>query len=180
MAQFRIIFLLWISVCLLALPGIAWSAYYTTLPNTYIDRVLEKYFPQREYTASARVTLHKPEVSLTRGAKEIILMIPIDASIPGQPMHQGHAKTAVTIIYNPANGGVYLSNSKIINFEMPGVSPSLHKSLNSELDTILKNALPLIRIYQLDESDLNHSLAKSKLRSFSIDNDKIKIEFGFE
>jgi hypothetical protein len=180
MNQVRNIFLLLFSVCLLAVPVTAWSAYYTTLTNSYIDSVLARYFPQREYTASARVTLYKPEVLLTKGASKITLMIPIDAKIPDQPLHQGHAKTAVTIIYNPANGGVYLSNPKILKFEMPDVSSSLNKSLNSEIDTIIKNALPLIRIYQLDEKDLNHSLVKSMLKSFSIGNDNIRVEFGFE
>lgn len=180
MYQVRKIFLLWFSACLLMAPMIARAAYFTTLTNTYVDSVLAKYFPQREYTASARVTLHKPEVVLTKGVGKIILMIPIDAKIPDQPLHQGHVKTTVTIVYNPANGGVYLSNPRIIKYEMPDVSSSNNKDLEPELDIILKNALPLIRIYQLNESDVNHSLDKSVMKSFSIGNDSIKVEFGFK
>jgi hypothetical protein len=180
MYRVRNIFLFWISLCLLVVPAIAWSAYFTTLTNSYMDSVLDRYFPQREYTASARITLHKPEVLLTQGASNIILMIPIDANIPGQPMRPGHVKTAVTIIYNPANGGVYFSHPRIVKFEIPGISATLNNSLHSDLDTILKTAIPLIRIYQLDEKSLNHSLVKSILKSYIIGNGSIKVEFGFE
>lgn len=165
---------------ILGTPVNAWSAFNTTLTNTQIQNSMVQHFPLREYAAFARITLNIPDIILTKGAKEVVLMIPVDVNIPDQALQQGHAQVGVFIGYNPSNGGLYFSDPRIIKFEMPSVSKKIYKDLYSTLDNIFKNTLPLIQIYKINESDLNHSLHKSVLKYFSIDDGKMSLEVGFE
>lgn len=167
-------------VAILLYPVSAWSAFKTKLTDTQIQNALVQHFPLREYAAFARITLNHPDVLLSKGTKEIVLMMPIDANIPNQSLKQGHAQIGVFIEYNPSNGGLYFSDPRIIKFEMPSVSKDMYKDLQSTLDNIFKNSLPLVQIYKIDESDLNHSLVKSVLKYFDIGDGFMNVEFGFE
>ncbi|WP_455198968.1 hypothetical protein, partial [Kaarinaea lacus] len=80
----------------------------------------------------------------------------------------------------PTNGGLYFSDPRIIKFEMPSVAKETYKDLQATLDNIFKNALPLIQIYKVNESDLNHSLQKSVMKYFAIGDGDISVEFGFD
>lgn len=166
-------------IMLLGLPVIAWSGFETKLSDTHIQSAVYRHFPLREYAAFARITLHEPQVILSQGERDMVLVIPVDANIPDQPLQQGHATVAVSLSYKPGNGGLYLINPRVIKFEMPSVSKIMNKNLRATIEMICKNALPLVQIYKLKEKDLNHSLAKSVLKSFSIKDSLIHLEFGF-
>lgn len=167
-------------IVLLAYPFSAWSAFKTTLSDNQIQNSMVQHFPMREYAAFARITLNLPDVMLSMAKKELVLMMPVDANIPDNPLVQGHAQVGVYLEYNPTNGGLYLSDPRIRKFEMPGISGEMHKELQATLDNILKNSLPLIQIYKVKESDLNHSLSKSVLKYFTVGDGLITVEFGFE
>ena len=158
----------------------AWSAYETRLSDTHIQSSLVKHFPIREYAAFARVTLNEPQVILSRDSKEMLLVIPVDANIPEQPKRQGHARVAVKLSYKPGNGGLYLKDPRVIKFDMPNINKSMRKDLKATIATICLNLLPLAQIFKIKESSLNHSLAKSVLKSYSIENEYIGLVFGFE
>lgn len=167
-------------ILIMVFPLSAWSAFITKLTDKQIQSAMIQHFPIREYAAFARITLNLPDVLLSKGKKELVLMMPVDANIPDQPLRQGHAQVGVFLEYNPSNGGLYLSDPRIIKFEMPSISKKMHKDIESILDNIFKNSIPLIRIYKVDESDLNHSLSMSVLKFFNIDNGLINFEVGFE
>jgi len=162
------------------LSGVAQATFETSLTDTQVQSVLQTYFPLKEYAAIARVTLQEPKVQLVKNNKHIILMIPVDANIIGQKMHRGHITVSVGLDYKAASGGLYLSKPQLEKFEMPGVGKAMVKELREFIKTILKNALPLVRIYKLKESDMNHSLAKTTLKTFLLDDHRIKLEFGFK
>jgi hypothetical protein len=165
---------------ILLFPAVSWSAYKTSLSDTHIQSTLVRHFPIREYAAFARVTLHEPQVILSRDSKELLLIIPIDANIPDQSQKKGHARIALKVSYRPGNGGLYLNNPRVVGFEMPNISKSMDKMLKAKITTICLNSLPLIQIYKLKEESLNHSLAKSTLKSYSIKDGSISLVFGFD
>ena len=175
---FRILIVL--SISTLLFPVTAWSSYKTSLSDTHIQSALVKHFPIREYAAFARVTLHEPQVILSRNSKKLFLVIPVDVNFPDQPQRQGHARIAVKISYKPSNGGLYLVNPQVIKLEMPNISKIMNKNLKEEIATICLNSLPLIQIFKIKESALNHSLDKSVLKSFSIKDGFVGLVFGFK
>ena len=105
----------------------AWPAYKTSLSDTNIQSSLVRHFPIREYAAFARVTLHEPQVILSRDSKDLLLIIPIDVNIPDQAQKNGHARIAAKVSYRPGNGGLYLNNPRVVEFEMPNISKSMDK-----------------------------------------------------
>ena len=161
-------------------PVAAWSAYKTNLSDTHIQSSLARHFPIREYAVFARVTLHEPQVILTHDSKDLLLIIPIDTNIPDQSEKRGHARIAVNMSYKPENGGLYLINPRVIEFQMPQISNEMSNELKAKISTICMNSLPLVQIYKLKVKNLNHSLAKSALKSFYIEDGSISLVFGFD
>jgi hypothetical protein len=167
-------------LCLFWLPGNAWSAYATSLSDNHIQSVLAQHFPVREYATVARITLREPQVRLTTGVDDLVLIIPLDVNIPGQELQQGHVTVLTSISYKAASGELYLHNPRIQSLKMAQLPAALLEDLRVDLEAVVKNVLPIVRIYQLKERDLNHSLAKSALKSAVIDDGRLMLEFGFQ
>jgi len=167
-------------ILLFGLSGVAQAAFKTKLSDIHVQSALQNYFPLKEYSAIARVTLQEPKVQLEAGNKDIVLMIPVDANITGDAMHRGHITVLVDLSYKASSGGLYLHNPRLGQFEMPSVEKKMVGELREFVTTIIKNALPLVRIYKLKERDINHSLAKSALKNVRFEDGRINLEFGFQ
>ncbi|HHI93162.1 MAG TPA: DUF1439 domain-containing protein [Gammaproteobacteria bacterium] len=164
---------------LLGLPPLAHAAFVVDLPDTRIQGVLQNYFPISEYAAFARVSMDVPQVRLSKTNKDIVLVIPIEAKVMGGGVHKGHVTMLLGLSYKPARGGLFFGQPRITQFEIPSVSEKMLAELREIVDVMGKNALPLVRIYTVKERDLNHSLAKSELKSFVIGDGRLQLEFGF-
>jgi len=163
--------------------GISASAHaslVTGLSDTQIQNVLENYFPISEYAASARVSLHKPQVRLQKENNDIVLIIPMTANVMGGTQHQGHATIQVKLAYKAPTGGLYFSQPSIQQFEIPGLDKNMLAELRGIVETMAANSLPVVRIYTVEEHELNHSLSKSTLKSSEIEDGRLRLEFGFK
>ncbi|NOX92184.1 MAG: DUF1439 domain-containing protein [Gammaproteobacteria bacterium] len=156
------------------------AAFVVDLPETRVQGVLQNYFPINEYAAFVRVSMNEPQVRLSKMNKDIILVIPLVAKVMGEGVHKGRVIMLLGLSYKPAIGGLFLDRPRIEQFEMPGVSEKIAADLREIVDVMGKNALPLVRIYTVRERDLNHSLAKSELKSFAIEDGRLQLEFGFD
>jgi hypothetical protein len=117
---------------------------------------------------------------LEKDNKHIVLVIPVEAKIIGDEMHRGHLTVSVNLNYQASSGGLYLSDPRIQQLEMSSVDKKSMLELREFIGTIIKNSLPLVRIYKVKEQDLNHSLAKSALKYFQIEDHRLILEFGFK
>lgn len=160
-------------------PAPAWASFVTTLSATHVQSVLQMHFPLREYTTGARVSLHDPQVRLAAGADSMTLMIPVEVEIPGTGLRHGHALIAIGLNYNAMTGELFLHDPRLQAFEMPTVAETLKQELAATVTIMTTKALPLVRIYKVREQDLNHSLDKSTLKSSSVEDGRLRLEFGF-
>jgi hypothetical protein len=165
---------------LVAFPVAALSTFVAGLSETQIQAALQSHFPSNEYATFARVTLREPKVRLSQNARKLTLVIVVDANVAGDALRRGYMNIAVGLSYKPASGGVYLSNPRLQQFDMPGASPALVTELEAMVEKMAINILPLVRIYKLKEKDLNHSLAKSQLKSYTVEQGQVTLEFGFK
>jgi len=165
---------------ILSVSGAAEASFESKLSDTHIKSILQNHFPLREYATIARVTLQEPEVQLKKENKDIVLMIPVNANVIGDALHQGHVRVLVSLDYKSSSGGLYLSNPRMTQFDMPAVDKEMLIELRKFIETILKNALPLVQIFKLKERDLNHSLEKSALKQFDVEDHHVKLVFGFK
>lgn len=152
----------------------------TGLSDIQIQNVLENYFPLNEYAASARVSLHKPQVRLQKENENIVLIIPMVAKVTGGAAHNGHVTIEVKLAYKAPTGGLYFSQPHIQQFEMPGVDKKMLAELQGIVESMAENSLPVVRIYTVKEHELNHSLSKSTLKSSVIADGRLHLEFGFK
>ena len=165
---------------LLSFASASQAAFVTNLTDIHVQAALQNYFPLREYASIARIVLQEPKVQLEKGSVDIVLMIPVEAKITGDVLHQGHITMLVNVNYQPASGDLFLDNPRLQQFEMPGLDAKLLADLREIIVAMGKTALPLVRIYKVKKEDLNHSLAKSALKEFKIEENQLRLEFGFK
>jgi len=177
---FRVLKIFFAGFALSGLPLLAHAAFVVDLPDTRMQSVLQNYFPMSEYAAFARVAMDVPQVRLSKMNKDIVLVIPIEAKVMGDGVHKGSVTMLLGLSYKAANGGLYLDQPRIKQLDVPGVSEKIAADLREIVDIMSKNSLPLVRIYTVKERDLNHSLAKSELKSFVIEDGHLRLEFGFD
>lgn len=169
----------WLMLILSSLSGVSHAALKVNLSETHVQSVLQNYFPIKEYAAVARVTLREPKVQFNND-KYIVLIIPVDANMIGGGLSQGHVVVMASLNYKATTGGLYLSNPRIAQYESPGVDNKVLVELQGLVEAIIKNSLPLVRIYKVKEDDLNHSLAKSALKKVFFESRRLSLEFGFK
>jgi len=177
---FRVLKIFFAGFALLGLSSLTHAAFIVDLPATRIQGVLQNYFPIDEYAAFARVSMDVPQVRLSKTNKNIVLVIPIVAKMMGEGIHRGRVTMLMGVSYKATSGGLFLGQPRIVQFEIPGVSEKTAVDLWEIVDLMGKNALPLVRIYTVREQDLNHSLAKSELKSFVVEDGRLYLEFGFD
>jgi hypothetical protein len=163
----------------LLMSSLAYATFVTGLSSVQVEKVLENYFPLNEYAAFARVSLHNPQVRLQKGEKSVVLIVPVIARVAGATEHRGHATIQVELTYKPHTGGLYFSRPRIQQFDMPSVDKKMSADLREIVDSMAQNSLPLVQVYRVKERDLNHSLAKSALKSSVIEDDRLRLVFGF-
>jgi hypothetical protein len=174
----RILLGIWLAM--LAYPLAATASFTTTLTAAQIQGALQSYFPAREYSLSARVSLHDPQVRLSNGAEALEVAIPVSADISGAGQKHGRAVLSVGLGYKAMSGELFLDKPQLRQFDMPQVSAALKQELATTVFIIAERTLPLVRIYTVHEKDLNHSLSKSALKSMLIKDGQVAVEFGFE
>ncbi len=97
----------------------------------------------------------------------------------GEGVYKGSATILLGLRYKSTLGGLFFNQPRIKQFEMPGVNEKIAADLQDIVDVMGKNALPLVRIFTVKEQDLNHSLTKSQLKSFVVEDGSLHLEFGF-
>jgi len=158
---------------------LACAAFVTNLSEAKIQNVLANYFPFSEYAAFARVSLQAPKVRLQSKNKNLVLIIPITANVAGGSALHGQVTMQVSLTYKPPTGSLYLSEPNIQRVEISDADDEMLSALRKIVDSMGQNSLPIVRIYTVKERDLNHSLSKSTLKSSSIEDGQLRLEFGF-
>ena len=95
-------------------------------------------------------------------------------------MHRTHITVLFLLCYKATSDVLELNIPLIDQFEMPKVNMKMFRDLREIIEAILKNSLPLVRIYKLEERDMNHSLAKSTLKTVHFEDHRIGLEFAFK
>lgn len=158
----------------------AQAAFYTEVTEAQMASAMRFHFPAKEYASVARVELDYPQVSLSRDKGAIDITLILYVMMAGQERREGSVSLRADLSYKPASGELYLTAPKLMTMEVAGVKSDLKPALRENVNTVLQNVIPLIRIYRVKETDLNHSLDKSTLKSSLVDDGVLKLEFGFK
>ncbi len=177
--QRRIAHILYLCLALL-LPGKALAFFAFSVSNTQIENALLLFFPLHNYTTGAKQTLAEPVVYLKKNADRLQLVIPVIVSIPGEERRRGQLGIDIGLHYKASTGELFLGTPRIKTFTMNNISAERYNAFRANFADVLAKTLPLVRIYQVKESNLNHSLAKSEIKSMMIEEGVVKIVIGFQ
>lgn len=171
-----IIFLLCLT---LLLPMKAFAFFNFSVTNHQIENALFLYFPLSNYSTAAKLSLNEPTVILKKTAHALQLNIPVTARIPGIGRKKGLLIIDINLHYKAVSGELFLGTPHIRSFEMSDISAEHYNTFRASLADMLAKTLPLVRIFQVRESDLNHTLEKSMMKTVTIDDGALEIVIGF-
>jgi hypothetical protein len=169
-----------VALSLLLVMSQAQASFTTQLTPAQIEADMQSHFPAKEYAAVARVELLYPRVDLSSQESGITIHLTLLAKMAGQKEKEGKVVLHTGLNYKPASGELFLVDPELVDLEMPFVNGDLMEEIKSTVVNMLRNIIPLIRIYRVKESDLNHSLDKSTLKTYSVADDRLNLEFGFK
>ncbi|MBT3725065.1 MAG: DUF1439 domain-containing protein [Gammaproteobacteria bacterium] len=124
------------------------------------------------------VILSYPVIDLTGGNNLIGIFCHLDVLMPGGIKAFGMGKITGTLSYNPDLGEIFLNNPEISILKIQHVSENLMPIIQKVLLIIANKLLSKHPVYKLTSNKLKHKLAMLTLKSITVANQKLLLEFS--
>ncbi len=169
-------FLMIISLFLLQ-PVVA-AAYTVELSKEEVQEAFAGYFPVKHITPFVMLTAHNPKVSLAQKDGRIGLEFSVLANVPGILTGEGRGFIDGDLEYRQQTGEFYLRDPKIKRLELYDMPAEITATVQLALQQLMRQSLPVILVYKLQESDMKQMMAKSVLSSVEVRRGKLLLELS--
>jgi len=151
-------------------------AYTIELTRQQVQNAVDGYFPVKHITPFMMLTAHKPKVLLTQKSKRIGLEISVLANIPGVIIGEGRGLIDGDLEYRHQTGEFYLRDPKIKSLKLYDMPTEVTASVRLALQQLMRQSLPVMLVYKLQDNDLKQKMVKSVLSSVTVRNGKLFLE----
>ncbi len=169
---FLIALLLYLMQCTVA------AAYTVELTRQQVQEAVDGYFPVKHITPLVMLTAHNPQVSLMQKSNRIGLEISVLANVPGILTGEGRGLIDGDLEYRHQTGEFYLRDPKIKSLELYDMPAEVTASVRLALQQLMRQSLPVMLVYKLQDNDLKQKMAKSVLSSVAVRKGKLILELS--
>lgn len=166
------------AMLLYLLPCTVAVAYTVELTREEVQEVVAGHFPVKHVTPLVMLTAHNPQVSLKQKSGRIGLAVSVLANVPGILSGEGRALIDGDLEYRAKTGEFYLRDPKIKNLELYGFPADIIRSIRHVLQQMMRQSLPVMLVYKLQDDDLKQKMAKSVLSSVTVREGKLILELS--
>jgi len=124
------------------------------------------------------VIIYEPEIQLHSLNNEIGFFAHVDVVVPGGLKGSGRGMIKGKVVYDSADGAFYLNQPNIEGLEIDRIPRKVIPSITKTAQIILSKSLSKYPVYKLKDDDVKHQLAKSTLKSISIENECLLVTLG--
>jgi len=167
-----------ITLFLFLVQSTAATAYTVELTRGEVQEVVSSYFPVKHITPFVMLTAHDPEVSLEQKTGRVGLEFSVLANVPGILTGEGRGLIDGDLEYRNKTGEFYLRDPKIKSLKLYDMPPEITATVKLALQQLMKQSLPLIIVYKLQDNDLRQRMAKSVLSSVRVREGKLLLELS--
>lgn len=153
-------------------------AYTIELTRQQVQNAVDGYFPVKHITPFVMLTAHKPKVLLTQKSKRIGLEVSVLINIPGVINGEGRGLIDGDLEYRQKTGEFYLRDPKIKSLKLYDMPPEVTASVRLALQQLMRQSLPLMIVYKLQDNDLKQKMAKSVLSSVAVRKGNLILELS--
>jgi len=162
---------------LLAQSSVA-SAYTVELTQNEVQAAVADYFPVKHISPFVMLTAHNPKVSLEPKNGRIGLEFSVLANVPGILTGEGRGLIDGDLEYRDKTGEFYLRDPKIKSLELYDMPAEVTATVKLALQALMKQSLPVMLVYKLQDNDLKQRMAKSVLSSVTVRDGKLLLELS--
>lgn len=132
-------------------------------------------FEMKKYLMT--VILSEPTIELGTDVNEIHVITHVDVIAPGGKSGSGRVKIKGPIHYDPGVSSFFLKDPVVEELEIDKLPMAYTSSANLIVQTLVTKALAKHPVYTLSGDGFKNSLAKTFLKSVSIENSKLILLF---
>lgn len=122
--------------------------------------------------------LTNPVIDLIETTNELGLSTDVAIKAPGNIVGNGKVSFTGTLRYENDSGSFYFDNLKVVSLDVEHVSPETLPKIKKVLVFVAKKFLAKKPVFTFKDNSLKHKLAKSALKTISVENEKLIIELG--
>jgi hypothetical protein len=132
--------------------------------------------PIEKRSHSVTLVVSRPIVELAQNANQMGVYVQLDVTAPNGMKTTGHTKVIGTLSYDVARSEFYFKNPNITEITIDKIPLFYMPTIKSIAQRLLSNMLATKPVYKLKGGDLKHDLAKSMLRSVTVENKQLLVE----
>jgi len=152
------------------------SAYTLELSKAELERYAQAYFPITQQTPFSKVRYSSPKVVLDEKTNRIGLEVTVHAEMPGMIAIAGRGQIDGKLEYRQQSHQFYLHDPKLKNVRFANTSYELANSIQQMANSMSRQTLPMIFVYELKDHDLRQKMAKSVLKSATVHQGKLHLD----
>ncbi len=152
------------------------AAYTVELSKGELQEYAEAYFPLQQVTPFSKLTYSKPSVVLNPKTNRIGLEVTVRAEMPGMIPVEGRGQIDGKLEYRNETNQFYLHEPKINNIRFANTDYQLTSTIQQMVSNVSQQALPVIFVYELKDQDLREKMAKSVLKSVTVQHGKLLLD----
>lgn len=122
------------------------------------------------------VTFSHPKIELAENANQIGIYSQLDIAAPGGIKSTGNTKITGSLSYDPIKSEFYFKNSAIAEMKVDKVPDAYLSTIKDIAQLMVGKMLETTPIYKLKGGDLKRDLAKSMLKSVTVENKQLLVE----
>ncbi len=153
-------------------------AYTIELTKAEVQETVATYFPVKHITPFVMLTAHNSRVSLEQETGRIGLEFSVLANVPGILTGEGRGLIDGELEYRHKTGEFYLRDPKIKSLKLYDMPAEITATVKLALQQLMKQSLPLILVYKLQDNDLKQKMARSVLSAVDVHNGKLRLELS--
>ncbi len=157
--------------------GVA-TAYTVELTREEVQTAVAAYFPVKHISPFVMLTAHNPKVLLEQKTGRIGLEFSVLANVPGVLTGEGRGLIDGDLEYRHRTGEFYLRDPKIKSLKLYDVPAEITATVKRALQQLMRQSLPVILVYKLQDSDLKQKMAKRVLTSVEVRHGKLLLELS--
>lgn len=141
-----------------------------------LQQKIEAMMPLETQQLFMTIFITEPRLDLIEGSNQLSIQANIQAIAPGGLQGNGTTHIMGEISYRPDEGAFYLHNPIILKLKIDGIQEIYQPEIKQIAQIALSEVLLQQPVYKLDDDNLQHKLAKSKLESVLVEDEKLIVK----
>lgn len=136
-------------------------------------------FPfEQEAGGVAQVSVSQASIQLWPEENAIGLRVPVKVKIPFGKW-TGSASVSTVPEYVPSEGAVYISQLKVRDLKIPGLSASIEGAVATVVTKLIEVSIQRYKIYELDKDKFGEQMARLVLKDIKVHPEGVFFRLGF-